>query len=223
MTAPKNKSVSPETVLSNGGYTSRPVPDPTVLTTQQMDRGLGTLRELIETRLDAMDKAIITALEASREATRSHQIANDKLPELVGRGIGALKDLHEEKFDSIQVQFKERDLRAEQTSKDSKIAVDAALQAAKEAVGEQNKSNALAISKSEAAFTKQADQMAVLVAATTKALDDKIDDIKARVSAIEGRSKGIGEGWAMVIGGVGVVFGLVTSALAVFYAITRAS
>src|SRR5580658_3724506 len=62
-------------------------------------------------------------------------------------------------FAGIQTQFIERDTRVEQTAKGSKEALDAALQAAKEAVGEQNKSNSVAIAKSEAATNKQMDQL----------------------------------------------------------------
>jgi predicted nucleic acid-binding Zn-ribbon protein len=61
----------------------------------------------------------------------------------------------------------------------------AALQAAKEAVGEQNKSNVLANTKSEAAFTKLIDQLSVLIDRTDKSLSDKIEDSKERIGVIE--------------------------------------
>ena len=102
-----------------------------------------------------------------------------------------LKTLHQEKFDSIATQFQERDTRTEQTSRDSKVAVDAALQAAKEAVGEQNKSNALAIAKSEATFTKQIDQIGVLVTSMGKGFDDKVDDIKSRLRRWNLKERGL--------------------------------
>ena len=68
------------------------------------------------------------------------------------------------------------------------VAVDAALQAAKEAVGEQNKSNALAIAKSEATFTKQIDQIGVLIS-----LDDPSPGIRAE-AATAGMDLGGGSG-----------------------------
>jgi hypothetical protein len=115
---------------------------------------------------------------------------------------------HEEKFNSVQVQFAERDTRTEQTSKDSKVAVDAALQAAKEAVGEQNKSSTLAIAKSEAATTKQIDQISVIINTMAKGLDDKIDDIKTRLTSIEGRAKGLGDGWGYLVGAIGTLIAI---------------
>jgi hypothetical protein len=153
---------------------STPVPDPTILTTQQLTREIAASREIIETRLNAMD----TATSLNKEAT-------DKIPLIIDKMIGQLEKVMDEKFESIDKQFKERDVRTEQTQKDSKVAVDAALQAAKEAVGEQNKSNALANAKMETAFTKQIDQIGIQIQSNTKATDDKFEDIKGRLGTLE--------------------------------------
>lgn len=114
----------------------------------------------------------------------------------------------------------------DRTSRESKTAVDAALQAAKEAVGEQNRSNALAISKSEVTFTKQIDQIGFTLSSIQKSIDDKIDDIKVRfnaieirVNGIEGQKRGGNEVWAIwfaVTGIVVAVFGAVISCVVVF-------
>src|SRR5665213_462443 len=112
------------------------------------------------------------------------------------RELSALRELIEARLDGtdkrIEIQFTERDKRAEQTAKDTKVAVDAAFSAAKEAVGEQNKSSALAISKSEAATTKQIDSISSLISASSKATDEKIEDVKARLQMIEGQKQGVG-------------------------------
>ena len=173
-------------------------PDPSLLTTQQLLREITMLRELIETRLDGMDKAIELL-----------QTSTDKFPSVVNEEIKQLEALHNEKFHSIEVQFSERDTRTEQTSRDSKVAVDAALQAAKEAVGEQNKSSALAIAKSEAATTKQIDQIGFLINTTALGVNDKIDDIKTRITSVEGHSKGLGDGWGFIVGAGGVVLAII--------------
>ena len=203
-----------DTVVFSGGDTF-PRPDPTRLTTEQLNRETSALRELfsirveeinlrigllfadmgnvparvekdidhlrgfISTRLDGMDKAIVLLQEIF-----------DHVPRQTDEKIMALRWLHEEKFLSIQTQFRERDVRTEQYSKDSKVAVDAALQAAKEAVGEQNKSSALAIGKSEASTTKQIDQLSTQIASQTKNFDDKVADIKDRLTRIEGGAVG---------------------------------
>lgn len=173
---------------------SRPTPDPTILTTEQSLRGLASLREIIEARLDGMD-TILGLLQTHL----------DHRDTAIATGVKHLQDLIDEKFKSIATQFIERDTRTEQTSRDSKVAVDAALQAAKEAVGEQNKSAASAIAKSEAATTKQIDAIGILISTTAKASDDKIDDLKTRLTTIEGHSNGSRDSWAYLVGAAGVL------------------
>jgi len=160
----------------NGDW--RPIPDPTLLTTQALLREIGGVRELYDSRLAAMDKAVALI-----------QATVDKSP-----SIAELYAKYEEKFRGVQIQFDQRD-----------IAVQAALQTAKEAVGEQNKSNQLAIAKSEASTIKQADQIGINIAALEKSMDDKFDDVKTRLTLIEGRSRGIGDSWGFVVGLVGLI------------------
>jgi len=143
------------------------------------DIAIKDLKDAIETRLNAMDKVV------------------DKLPTMYDRlsvitdeKVIQLKYLHEEKFQSIGVQFAERDTRTEQTAAGVKIAVDAALQAAKEAVAEQNRSFALATGKSETAMTKQMDALGLAIQTANKGLDDKIGDLKDRLTRIEGMDLG---------------------------------
>jgi CHASE3 domain sensor protein len=145
-------------------------PDPTVLTTQQINERVSGLREVIEARLNGMDKAV-DLLQKRADASPSVAQVNDS--------VVSLRELHNEKFSSIQTQFRERDIRTEQTARDSKIAIDAALQAAKEAVG-----------KTEQTFTKQIDQITSLITANAKALDEKVNDVKDRLTTIEARAVG---------------------------------
>src|SRR5665213_1907732 len=214
---------------------SMPVPDPTVLTTQQLHRELAALRELIETRLNGYDKAI-TLLQTTMDKSPSigemyakHEemfksiatefLERDKAlvlihefitqhPTVIEATVNTLRNLHDEKFNSIQKQFNERDIRTEQTQRDSKVAVDAALQAAKEAVSEQNKSSALAIGKSEASTTKQIDQLNVLIASSAKGLDDKISDMKDRLTSLDGQKTGGSAVWGYMVGAAGLITAL---------------
>jgi hypothetical protein len=140
----------------------RPIPDPTELTTEQLRREVSILRELIELRLTAVDRATLL-----------------------------LNQVTEEKFRSMEVRFLERDRHNEHTHRDSKSAIDAALLAAKEAVHAQNESSSLAIAKSEVATNKQIDQQGNMIVSATRALSDKIDDIKSRLTLIEGKGVGV--------------------------------
>jgi hypothetical protein len=203
------------------GGDRRPVPDPTLLTTQQLYREVAALRELFETRLNGYDKAIVVLQDiASSQPTPGIVMAAvQALEKQTSFETRALKELHEsqfgEKFSSIETQFRERDTRAEQTAKDNKTSIDAALQAAKEAVSEQNKSNTLAIDKSEAAFTKQIDQIGTLIATTVSAIDGKINDMKERITTIESHGTGALDqrtenrnAFGYVVGGIGFVVAL---------------
>lgn len=157
----------------------KPAPDPTTATTSQLLRENFWLRELLETRMQGYDKAI-TLLEqfAARQPTTmdvQHQVL-------------ALREVTDERFIGIKTQLLERDAQIEKASRDVKSAVDAAFAAAKEAVGEQDKSNALSITKSEGGFTKQIDGLIEIIKTTAKTVDDKIGDMKDRLTIIESKT-----------------------------------
>lgn len=146
-------------------HESRPIPDPTVLTTEALHREVNALQVLLRIEMHA------------------------------------LKEFFTEKLQTME------EYRIEQKN-DTKAAVDAALQAAKEAVKEQTLSSDRAISKSEAGTSKQIDQQGLLINTATSGLNDKIDDIKQRITTIEGRSKGSSESWGYVIAGFGLLIAL---------------
>jgi hypothetical protein len=158
-----------------------PVPDPTALTTEQLRRELGALREVIEARLNGMD--IATKLLADQASG---------VPKDIDKQIRHLTDLFSERMEglkaetislgrSIQLQFDERDIRSQASEDAAKIAVNAALQAQKEAAAAQNESNAAAITKSEGATVKQIDGILALLASNTMSMNDKITGIISRL------------------------------------------
>jgi uncharacterized coiled-coil protein SlyX len=153
-----------------------PIPDPTPLTTDMVLREVHALREVLDMRIAGNDRLIAMLQDSLAERAV-----------VIRTQVDHLQQLQDEKFRSIQTQFVERDTRAEQTAKDSKVAVDAALQAAKEAVGEQNKSSSLAISKSESGTTKQIDQISINIATSNSNLNDKIDDVKGQQVILNGQ------------------------------------
>ena len=151
-----------------------PVPDPTALTTELLRRELGALREVIEARLNGMDMA--TKLLAEQASG---------VPKDIDKQIRHLTDLFSERMEgfkaetislgrSIQLQFDERDIRSRASEDAAKIAVNAALQAQKEAAAAQNESNAAAITKSEGVTVKQIDGILALLASNTNSMNDKI-------------------------------------------------
>ena len=84
----------------------------------------------------------------------------------------------------------------------------AAFKAAQDAVTEQNKSSALAISKSEFATAESIKQLQAIFQTAIGAINDKIDDMKSRMDKGEGRSKGLGDGWGYLVGAVGIGWGI---------------
>jgi len=206
-------------------YNNNPARDPTSLTTQQLWREIASLKELMFSRL--------LAIETSIEVAHEDMV---RVPTDVQKQVGGLKELHEIRLAALAADRQDLDVSmtrqlktvnervheievaivkhttfdyetaatanqathsltnfkelVAQTTIEQKTAIAAALQAAKEAVGEQNKSAAQAITKSETATTKQIEQLGTLLTTTSKANDDKIDDIKQRLTRIEGRGEG---------------------------------
>jgi hypothetical protein len=185
--------------ISPGGGSSigdlLPRPDPTVLTTQQLLREVSSVREILESRLNGMDKAI-ALLQASVDRSPT-------IPEVVAE--------FREKFTGVDTRFQQRDIMFELAAKSDKDAIVAALQAAKEAVAEQNKSSATAIAKAETATTKQMDSITTLIQTNQKAIDEKITDVKDRITVIEGRGQGISSTIGILVGVGGLVLALIAT------------
>jgi hypothetical protein len=114
----------------------------------------------------------------------------NRAPTDVTKEVMHLRELVEEHFGSIALQFKERDERSKREAQDNKIALDAALAAQKEAASEQNKSNTKAIDKSEAATSETIRQITSSFNSKNDSLMEKVDDLKTRFNGTEFRAKG---------------------------------
>ncbi len=143
-------------------FTSRPVPDPTLLTTEALHREISYLEKFLLAELKNSDR------------------------------------FFSEKFKTIE------EYRIEQ-KKDSKDGIAAALQAAKEAVNEQTLSSNRSVTKSEGATKEKIDQQAVLISSTKENLEGRINDLKDRLTRIEGQSKGISDMFGWIVAGVTLV------------------
>jgi tetrahydromethanopterin S-methyltransferase subunit F len=156
----------------------RPVPDPTILTTQQLEARVTALREIIEARLDAYDKAILLLQEtANRRPT---------IGEVVAR-VDAM-------FAAIDQRLQERELRFLQITDDGKLAVD----------------------KAEHATNKNLDNIRSLLEANFRAIDERIDDVRSRVGAIENRGQAYTQGLGWVATGVGIIAAIIGAVAALF-------
>ena len=126
----------------------------------------------------------------------------NRTPTEITREVNHLQSIMDERFASIETQFKERDTRAERESRDNKVAVDAAFAAQKEAASEQNKGNNLAIDKSEKATAETIKTNQELAKSEINGLrksgeDGKVrqtevdDDMKSRLGAVEASLVGL--------------------------------
>jgi len=199
--------------------------DPTPRTMQQVLRENFWLRELLETRLNGMDKALQLLQAFADRTPTTKDVQNEVI---------ALREVVFEKFNGIKNQLNDRD-----------TAVSAAFSAAKEAVGEQTKSSNLAITKSETGVAERIKGLDETNKTNFKGIEDKISDMKDRLTIIEsktsisdpstaitlakldatvarlteatdigaGRSAGQTALWALILGGLGLVCAIGTFAL----------
>lgn len=165
------------------GWNPPPTVDPTEQSQRALDREATQLRreikatkDLLSQRLDGIDQAVDVKV----------QTVTDQHHEIEGH-IGHVRELTDEKFSAVTQQFKERDIRSEREARDNKVAVDAAFAAQKESAAETNKSNTLAIAKSEEAQKETVDKLGELFTTAVAALTDKVDDQKERTGGLEVR------------------------------------
>jgi hypothetical protein len=144
------------------------IPGPPYLTTEELRRDVSALREILQARLDGMDKAAVVLSETV-----------NRTPTAIQTAIANVREVYDERFTSIAQQFRERDVRTEQSARAGKEALDAALLSAKELVAQQNDANTTKAEKTEQNFTKQIDNAL-----------DRIGEIKERIDRGEGSQQG---------------------------------
>ena len=148
------------------------------MTTAQLDKAILNAREILDTRMNGIEAQMASVL--SRLDGREHAIdvTVSHLQALVYESLKTQERVSDERFKNVDNQFSGRD-----------TALSAALQAAKEAVGEQNKSFTVSIDKSEKATGEQIGQLRALFDTATIATNDKI----AAIQGWQDRR----EGWAV--------------------------
>lgn len=187
------------------GSDIRPIPDPTVLTSSLVNaakeenrRDLAFVREVLEAKIITLESTFAAKIEAIEKATILLQTIQDRLPEAIRLAVHQLEEIMDqrfiataEQFQSIKVQFHERDVRDERAAATTQEAIKAALEAQKEMWALQNASVAQSMTRIEAANIKQNDTVVTLFQTSNNAQSEKTDDLKQRVTILEGRTAGI--------------------------------
>jgi hypothetical protein len=144
----------------------------------------------------------------------------------VDRQIQHLKELHEARFatvklqfESVEMRFTERGQRTIEAIQNSRDSLANAIEFAKEAADTREVASALAIGKSEHAFTKQIDALIGLRVADMHAMEGKIEDLKGRMDRTEGRFMGGQETKTERRLDTGSVVGMISAGVAVGMAI----
>ena len=127
------------------------------------------------------------AIDAAKEELRRELTAATIL---LDERLSHLREVTNEKFSGVDIRFAERDERVAQAAQEATRSLDAALSAAKEAVGEQNKANTESIAKSENATAERIKAGEARSAADFTALDRRMSELKERLDRGEGGNKG---------------------------------
>jgi hypothetical protein len=175
----------------------KPIPDPTVLTTQALAVAIQALEEKLTARQEGMREAIEARLQAMDKANHLAEETVTRVPTLldrarqdiqvlftekiagISRELMAMSELRDEKFVAIKEQFAEKDR-----------AVSAAFASAEKAGDKQAASFAGQLTEVKGSLSKQVEQLSELLRATSASLDDKINDAKDRLNRIEGQAVG---------------------------------
>jgi hypothetical protein len=134
------------------------------------------------------------------------EIANSQA--LLRSELDGAANVTAEKFNSIETQFSLVERQRVEQKADTEKAVQAALSAAKEAVKEQTAASERAIAKSEAAITKQLEQLNATFTTANQGLSDLFGDLKERVGKIESIKVGAIEQREVALSSTNLVLGL---------------
>lgn len=156
----------------------------------QMYRTMGELEKKFVARLDASDKAV--------ELLHADQV---RVPTMLDREIKSMRDIidaqikgaHElvmERFVRVDTMFTSLATLTDKLSLANATALTAALSAAEKAVGEQNRSSSLAITKSEQGMLEALKQLQQNFQTEIKAITSVIVTLQSRLDRGEGVTNG---------------------------------
>ena len=208
---------------------------------EMLERRLKQSANVLDARFAAIDGTVASHLKWSDEIRPQTErmiahaagLQDEKLASMLARSDEQFNSIDSkfnernvwlhEKFDGLNKQFQERDVRTDQATRAAKDALDAALKAASELVSQQNTANVAAAAKSETSFTKQIDQIGTIISTLEKALDARITELKERIDRGEGAMRGSSEmrnehrlDIAGIVQGIAVVIAFVTVLVILF-------
>lgn len=180
-----------------------PVPDPTVLTTEALERGLGSERELTQAKLDA----VLARLDAMDRATEVLHQTVTRQPTVVATEVGHVREMMAQQQEATDQRF---------------IAAQGSLQLAFDAQKELGqavaKANAEAIGKAERATAEALAGLRSMIESGLRELAEKHADLKERVSKIENVKVGGQQTVGSILTVISAVVAVVSLAVAILIA-----
>lgn len=184
-------------------------PDPTLLTTAALLREIAGLKELMEAKLDTQ---VVRGVEHFATVTAQMDGFRARLEARIMEEVRANDERHEglkalliERFEAINLRFRERDLRFDQSDRDHQKALEAALL-----------SVSAATLKIETTFTKQIDAIQSAGDAARAAINERISELRDRTVGSEGRNKGMDAVIGWVVGAAGAMIAIIVGIMSLF-------
>ena len=166
------------------------------ITPQMVYQAVGGLEKLVFERIEAMDRAVALLQDIANRSPTINEVSI-KCDERF--------DKMDVKFDGIQRQFAERDVRFDGEKQARNDAVNTAVQTVKA----QNE-------KMEQVFTKQIDGLADLLRTEVKGIDARINELTNRLNRGEGKEVGVDKNKTdlrmfigVLVGVLGLIIGVV--------------
>jgi hypothetical protein len=170
----------------------RPIPDPTELTQKLVSEAIIGFREVVETRLNAMDRATDLVADRLDNVKGDIQTQRTQLLETFGEKLVALeriirsdidnvRQVNIERFLAVDREFKQRDDRGVHTEEERRRSLDAAFAAAKEAAAELQKANTQAIAKSEVNAKETVAALSILMTTKFQVVENIVNEHQRRL------------------------------------------
>jgi hypothetical protein len=160
---------------------------------EQLQRALSDLENKLHTKFEANDKAVDLLHEDQVRVPTLLDRSVDQVKEVMGLRVDALHALTNERFMRIDAAFTALATLTDKLSLANATALTAALSAAEKAVGEQNRSSSLAISKSEQGTNEAIKQLGANFSTEIKSIASVVANLQSRLDRGEGTAVGVNQ------------------------------
>lgn len=189
--------------------------DPSALTVAMLDKSVAQLREFYDAQLDELKAKlqqahddyvrVPTLLDRAIADTKNlFEVKVVDLRDLLETKIEAAAGIRHGQLERVQVQFDALALRTKDLDEARATALVAALAAAKELVGAANTN-----------FTKQIDGLQTAFTGQIKALDEKVNDLRDRLTQLSGVAQGGQDARSNRRADIGPITGIIAAGVAI--------